>query len=1281
MRNVYNIIIAICCMLTMVGTSKAQTDFPEFGWGTLELGSGYYNLKADKSHNMNDYEGYYHGSAIKIKENSTVVINMSGKTLTLTGQNGNSKNEATPAIELPESSTLVITGWGGKLILTGGDGYQAENGNTGCDADFKCHEWQRNGSGGGGGKGGNGSAPAIGTWAGMGGPGGPPSNPNYVQLKAYHVHTDSNEKLAGGNGTSTSSMGKLIVLGQIDLIVNKGGVNAEFVSFTSSPSAYALDEHSGLDMRNNYNCSAGGGGGQGGATIFPKYCIGAGAPGAGGGGAGGNGCILENLWCKDEEHHHGCGGMGGQSETENGGNGGTHSYQQRLQSGQHGGKGGDQGETGGHGMFYFTMTMNISSSCGSDIYSPDDSQRLNDMKNSDAIKLLPAEVVGKITGATFADGSTSYSYYNGMTIDKDLKVKIPESSSPNTIFIGYWNTFGDQVFGMDGNLDIVPGKDSKFIKDEYDNWYFMTDELDMQLEARWDDCINLVENHYVENTEPTDDNKYSNTPLYSVKWSVLKEPGTTQTFISRKFHDHNGKRIDELLTESEENAAVADRRFRIAAGEKDSVLVTLKDDSLVVINHYYERNEFDYALKYDDVLTDSEFNKLLTNADKYTKPGKHKYGLSIVRPKLRSLRGKYVKDWNPTGTYEIPVGGVTMTPVVVDTTYYITQHVEQNETECYIDVSKVNGVAYQENVTVTARLVGQTCVADYAITTTHTGETISVTELNDTTFSFKMPDDDVDISFAFAKVRFDLMASASNSPAAKLAIRDRNGKLFTDDNDYFKFSEDVLGGELKDFKVYQDVQFDIIAEFDKSQIMGMAKREFRPIVEVHCGNKDVNEECHIKSGYIAGKFRKYHNCRIDYCDETVVKIMWLEHIAKTITLGNISEASIDKIFTDVESNVYDEQHSGGKACRDDIVFFSVKTEINGFDSENVCIKYTDAEGGQQYGMVDVVMDETTGEPHYCFIMPGRDVSIILNNGKKVKVTSELPTTTTITETGEKETIEYKVIMSGNAVEGSVVPYYIMTDHTNLLKPLKHTTVLCNGGRDLVEEPTFRSTTRTILGETFNFAYGQFVAPSTDVVIRNGYMLQPAMKSDWFGLYVDEDTDIPANITAYNVVGTDDGSYELRELTRSVIPAYHPVICKLSRMQVGPSDSNPHFFMSSDPNTTVVSAVISAIRGTIDATDVKALKAKHGEDKTIMLLDFDRSRNSVFFRPANDSETLKANSVYMVRENGSAPLYPVSAIADVMADGVPTIQYGIMGMQVDDSYKGIVIKNGRKYLKR
>lgn len=1277
MRNVYRIIIAVCCLLTMVGTSKADSAFPNFGEGTLELGSGFYTLKKDMSHDMNIYSQWTHlGAPLKIKENSTVIISLNGYTLTLTGQNASGK-QATPAIELPESSTLIITGWGGKLVLRGGDGFGPREGVKGGDGSYNCHKYQKGGIGSAGGSGGCGSAPAIGTWGGFGGNGnsGDSSTP-FMDDKAWHP-CDGERAGKGLDGESTKNMGKLIILGHIEVVANKGGVDSPFVFNQAKPGSGRLDSHSS-PLMSYFNCSGAGGGGQGGAAILAEFCIGAGGPGAGGGGAGGHGCVNKNYSKSDTKYHTGLGGEGGKSSAGDGGNG----LNSGEGSGQKGGLGGNYGSTGSHGMFYFTLPLDISTTSGCEIYSEKNYKVFNSMSKSEVLKLLPKDVVGSITGATFSDGSTSYSYYNGMTMDNNLKVKIPAKPTPNSVFMGYWSTFGDKVFDKDGNLDIVVGKSPKFIKDARNNWYVATAAVNMTLEARWSNVISVVENHFVENEEPVDGKKFADTPLYSSRWSVVLEQGKTQTVVSKKFYDHDGKRIDALMTATEEKAAATARRFRIAAGEKEQVQVVLSKDSLVIINHYYERNEFDYALNYKGVLTDSEFSTLLTNADTYTKPGKQKYGRSIVRPVLRSLRGKYVKDWKPTDAYEIPVGGVTMTPVVTDTTYYITQNVEQNETECYIDVSKVSGVAYQENVTVTAHLVGQTCISEYAFTTTHTGKPVSVTALNDTTFSFKMPDDDVDVRFTFAKIHYNLMASVANNPAAKLAIRDRDGKMFTDDNDYFKFGKDVLGGQLKDFKVYQDVQFDVIAEIDQTKIPDQVTKEYRPVVEVHCGNKDVNEEGHTKSGYVAGKFRKYYNYNLENCDETVVKIMWTERIAKTITLGNISEARIDEIFTDVEGNIYDEQHGGGKACRDDVVFFSIKTNINGFDCENISISFTDAEGNKQYDMVDRETDEKTGKPYYFFVMPGRDVSIQLNSGKKVQVSGSLPTATKLMAgSGERRKVEYELVLRKDAVEGSVVPYYIF-DNTNTLKPLKHTTVLCNGGRDLAQEPAYKSLTRTIFGETFSFSYGQFVVPSTDVIIRNGYMLQPEMKGDWFGLYVDEDTDIPANVTAYNVVATEDGGFELRELKKSVLPANHPVVCKLSRMQVGPSDSNPHFFMSSDPNTITISDVRPVIRGTMDETTLKALKAKHGEDKCIMVLDFDRSRNSIFFRPVYDDElVLKANSVYMVKEGDSAPLYPVAAIADVMADSVPTVEYGIMGMQVDDSYKGIVIRNGKKYLKR
>lgn len=1273
MNKIKYIILSALCMLATVSISAKEEEIKSFSSGTLVLDKAEYVLCANLSHDMNDYDrSIYHGAAIKVKEGCTVKLNLNGYKMTLTGQNAKYGYEATPAIEIPESSTLVITGWGGTLVLRGGDGLQAENGGETQNPDYHCHSWWRGGWGGAGGRGGYGSAPAIGTWAGKGGEGGArsdnPANFQSDQQKYY------NSAHSGGSGTSTKSMGKIFILGNIELVVNKGGVDKSFTNHSTPASSNSRDRHTIWSCRPNWACSAGGGGGQGGATIFAKYSIGAGAPGAGGGGAGGNGCVVKDWDIDDNVFHPGFGGKGGHSSTTYGSDGGTSDGSLDVW-GEGAGSGGDYGSTGSHGSMYYTLLMNISSSSSGDMFSPNNSKRLNDEK--DPFSYLPDNVKGKMTGAKFSNGKDNYPFYNGMNIDANLTVEIPAAPAPNAEFKGYWNADGDRIFDEKGKLGIVPGAHGKFKKDTYNVWYFATAMTEMPLIAHWSDRITVIENHYVENPEKTGDERFGGSPYYTDTWTTLVAEGTETTVVSRKFRNHDGSRINELLTEDEEKAAVAARRFRIAEGEKDSVSVTLSKDSVVVITHKYDRNEFDYALNYSGVLTDAEFKSLLVNADAYTQPGKQKYGRAIVRPRLNSLRGKYIKDWNPTDAYEIPVGGITMTPVEIDTVYYIKQDVKQGETECYIEVSKVDKVQYQQQITVKAHIVGQTCISGYLFTTIHKGDTIDAIQLNDSTFQFAMPDDDVNISMSFAKVHYNLIASLSNNAATKIALKSPlNSKLYTNDNDYFQFPDSLFGGELKDYKVYQNMHMNIIAEIDMSQFPDSLGMEFRPIVQVHCGNRDTNEEGHIKSGYMSGRMRKYYDYRLENAYDTDVKVLWAERISKAIRFSNPITARVNRIFTDVMTDVYDDQHDGATACKDDIVYFTVDTQAEDFNKDNIRVTYVDAAGKQHMEIVDVVTNEGNGEKYYSFVMPGHDVNIILNTGKKVNITNGLP------DDGNEDVDEYTLLANKQAVVGTETSYFILSES---FKEIKHAIALCNNGKDEVSESMYSPTSRICFGEQIDLAYGTFIVPESDVTICNGFMLRPDMKGNWFGLYADEDIPLPEYITAYDLASNGNDEFELHELERDIVPANHPVICCMDfGMFTTSADTEDfHFFLGSTPYTNAFSDMIPMISGNTEQTTVKKLQEKHGNECDIFVLDYDEEKSQVFFRIGNEAEVIKANSIYLVMDGPKEPIYPVTGIMDVQSNNIPSagISYNMMGVPVTGSYKGIVIRDGKKYLKK
>lgn len=1271
MKTIRYMLLAGMCAWFALGLN-AKTNELVFDRGTLTLEQGTYVLKANTKYDMNDFDqSRYHGAAIRVQDSSTVVLDLGGRSLTLIGQDASDGYAATPAIEVPVGSRLVVTGWGGKMILRGGKGKQAGNGGTTKNPEIHCHSSIRVGIGGAGGCGGYGSAPAIGSWAGRGGAGGPtPTDPGLLSMDAYH-YGENDHAPAGQNGEASLGVGTVIILGQIEVVADQGGVDAEFVYSSAPAGSNVSDTHKFPSANDCFNSGAGGGGGQGGAAILAAYGIGAGAPGAGGGGAGGNGGVADNYYSSDMANYPGIGGQGGKSLTQDGANGGTASGEDYCW-GQRAGQCGQCGATGDHGALYFARMTQITNSWGTDAYSTTASRCLNEEK--DPFALLPKEIVGKMTGATFHDGSTAYPYYNGMQLDPSLTVEIPEAPTSMSVFKGYWNEAGDRIFDEQGHLAIQASAHSKFIKDADDNWYFSTAMTEMKLIPHWSNRVHVITQHMVEDPEQTGDKRYSGDPYYTESWYVtLGEQDSI--IVSKAFCDRHGERLDTLLTTEEVQAEPAMRRFRLATGEPDSVVIKLATDSQVIITHRYDRNEFNYALDYASVMTEAEFLSLLRNADSYTQPGPQKYGRYVVRPQLNSLRGKYIRDWTPEEVYAIPVGGTTLTAVAVDTTYYITQDVQQGETDCYIEVSKVAKVAYGEQVTVQVHIVGQACLAEYAFTTIHKRDTIAATCTADSIFSFAMPDDDVQIYMRFAKAHYNMVSSLSADSTTRLAILSHHDyRFYTDDNDYFGFADSLYGGTLQQMVVYQGLSFDVITELDSRRVSDSIIRVSRPTVLIYREHQECSEEGYTNSNYIGGKIRKYYSYNIPEAGNMEIQVLWSEKVAKQIQFRTTLQASVARIFTDMREDIYDRSHDGGVACHDDVVYFTVSSTLPNFGTENINVFYTDADGTQRTEIVTKIPGQGSDSIYYYFVMPGRDVTLMLQTGKKVAVQNHLPSVQG--EDGEEQT--YYLMAPDEAVVGGTVTYLI---RGGKLKPIRHAVALCDNDRTQTTEEQFGWQRRTYFGVSNDWAVGTFVAPATDVAICNGFMLRPDMKSGWFGLYADEDIVLPDFVRAYDVVIDMKDSLILQEIETGVVVANHPVVCSFSYEKYGVSENTEdlRFFLGSDPNSNEVSDVKPAISGCVTETTVSHLQQTLGEDKYIYVLDYDAARHSICFRLGQADEVLRSNSIYMCRDNAFGPIYPTGTIM-VTEDALGGPCYNIMGQRVSDSYHGIIIREGQKYLR-
>lgn len=270
------------------------------------------------------------------KGNPAILYIPEGVTLTVKGADASGITGGGAGISVPSGAELIIDG-AGSLVAIGGNAANGSNGSDGLsggnvDVDLngninnaygfldETHKTQKffyfgdlrtsstnangdelplpgSGAGGSGGSGGGGAGAGIGGAGGAGGSGGTGgAAATFADRFIFQVWTNvnGNAGTAGGAGSLGSPMGKVSIMGYVNVTASSG--DAATVSGTGGQkgaSVYFLGNgpDNTIVQGSNYEWILGaGGGGAGGGAGYAATCgIGDGGKGAGGGGGGGSG--------------------------------------------------------------------------------------------------------------------------------------------------------------------------------------------------------------------------------------------------------------------------------------------------------------------------------------------------------------------------------------------------------------------------------------------------------------------------------------------------------------------------------------------------------------------------------------------------------------------------------------------------------------------------------------------------------------------------------------------------------------------------------------------------------------------------------------------------------------------------------------------------------------------------------------------------------------------------------------------------------------------------------
>ena len=205
------------------------------------------------------------------------------------------------------------------------------------------------------------------------------------------------------------------------------------------------------------------------------------------------------------------------------------------------------------------------------------------------------------------------------------------------------------------------------------------------------------------------------------------------------------------------------------------------------------------------------------------------------------------------------------------------------------------------------------------------------------------------------------------------------------------------------------------------------------------------------------------------------------------------------------------------------------------------------------------------------------------------------------------------------------------------------------------------------------SYYKYIKVTYPVQSSSAYVLN-AEDTEYYSLYLDYNATIPENVTAYTgSLSADEKTLVLTQID-NVIPANTGVLVKATA-------ARSYTFNQSES----ASIATSVLKGVTTATEVSALEV---EGKTVLTLG---TKGGVigFRKPAGG--IVGANKAYLLVDTptGSAAPELVIGIDDDETTGINGVKtdnadvdapmFNIAGQRVSNNAKGLVIKNGKKYM--
>lgn len=1245
-----------------------------------------YSIQKDVTIDMRD-NGQTIGAALKVNDGATAVLNIpKGYTLTLYGSNGVDTTKITkpgyPGVEIPETSKLIVTG-GGKIKAYGGQNSLGHVGADGGDGKAGCCEWgpwywsgshETPGSGGDGGCGGSGGAPGIGSRGGYGGRGG-----EAVVVKGYIMHHDYKWKqtyedvsdvngVDGSDGEAAPKMGKLVLIGNVVVEAARGEsvVWRNDVGAAGNP---AWERHSN-SAHYAYFAGCGGAGGTGGLGGVANYGIGAGAPGAGGGGSGSSGRTSHKYYSSNIEQGNGYGGHGGEGYGYNGANGREDANHTKITTNP--GKGGRAASFhDGDGVIYCTPTSqcNARYNAGKGYFMSMDSMTLEQVRGA-----VPDFVCNSISFEKLPDDSPKmpedFRIFYGMPMNNTFPDVPVQNDKGTAKFAGYYDQFGNRIYDDKGKVHpLAVGKDHQSLYITPDSLCFINFDEDLVLSPRWEDSVTVVVAHYLDDpdyaTSPYGKDAYHNhfPDVHEIRKYAAIFGGESDSLKIYAYKDLDGKAIDELNPD-----------WIKKIGATDTVI---KLDSLgKYVEFCYTRNTYKFSYDLSGV---SEPDSVWSRSTKpYTPAGTLKYGQTIVRPTIHQAKGRYIKAWEPVDVVHMTHEDLVLKAVEADTTYYIQKEVHQNGTKGDIHISKMDSVRYNQPIRVTIDADEDTYLESLMLIRKDTtmAEMNHFQRVSDKEYLFNMIDENAIVKAVFGQRSFSVTA-LTNIEETRISITPDFKTYYTDHNDYYQYPDSIYGGGLKDFPFSRGQRrMYVSADFGKP-----SSTAWRPIIRMgSASGHDKNPT--IVVHHDSKRLRKFYAYTVDADENLDIKVVWQSKVGKKVLFkeGVIDQPiSIENVGRDDNEHIYIDSVKGAVAYGGDYVWFTVKTDDPSFGPDNISASYVDVHGDTCFMIIkDLNPDYKSKKVGFGFTMPERDVTVILNTGKKQPITVETPKN----PDGESY---YQIFHADSAVVGSLTPIFVEyhNDSTDVTKkwpvtgPLNPEAVYGEGTAESPEQYVYATKLRRIVLRSLNSYYSYdtraFVMPDAPVTLKHGYKREPAqnedMESRFFTFYAEEPVEIPAGLDVYTVSSTKYENLELK-LDNSILPARTPVLIN--------AHNGKRYFFKGRPDLVTDSVTQDNILiGVPIKTLVKSIIIKHQltEDQGVNIVDIEEDYSTPLWYVADPDDILPANSAFSIynydQSYNSHDKTAIQSVNDNVVTGLPDGKYFQRG-------NIIIIRNGQLY---